>query len=80
MVDYEQFIPSQPLDWLFDRFKEVVWADEPRTQVAANLLLMTIAIVTSVISSGATIFFVFLFFGFASIGMVRLLYRVVRGR
>lgn len=65
-------LPDDPLDWLLMRLREVVWAENPRDQVAANLILIIIAVVATFVSLGATIFFVFIFGFFLTVGLVRL--------
>lgn len=75
----DSVLPDEPLDWLFDRLQEVVWADDPTKQIAANLLLFIIALLSSSVTLGATLVLAFLFFGFGSLGIARLVYQLVRG-
>lgn len=74
----DSVLPDEPLDWLFDRLQDVVWADDPSTQVAANLLLFIIALVSSSVTLGATLILAFIFFVFGTIGVARLVYQLVR--
>lgn len=72
-------LPDDPLDWLYERLQDVVWADDPTKQIAANLLLFIIALVSSSVTLGATLILAAIFFTFGWIGVARLVYRLVRG-
>lgn len=60
------------LDWLEEKLKLVVYAEEPRDQVAANLLLFAVSVVAGFISLGATLVFSVFFAFFGTIGLLRL--------
>ncbi len=77
--DTTALLPDNPLDWLFKRLQDVVWADDPARQVAANLLLFIIALLSSSVTLGATLVLAAIFFMFGMVGVARLLYRLVRG-
>ncbi|UTF52755.1 hypothetical protein [Natronosalvus rutilus] len=72
-------LPDDPLDWLFERLQDVVWADDPRRQIAANMLLFIIALVSSTVTLGATLVLAFVFLSFGSIGVARFVWHLVRG-
>lgn len=59
------------LGWFENRFKDVVWAENPRDQVATNLLLFALAVVSSSVTLGATVLFAFIFGFFGLIGVLR---------
>ncbi len=72
-------LPDEPLPWLYDRLTDVVWADEPRRQIAANLLLFIIALLSSTVTLGATLILAAIFFTFFWVGVARLVYQLIRG-
>ncbi|QCW05231.1 hypothetical protein [Natrinema pallidum] len=75
----DDVLPEDPLDWLFARLQQVVWADDPRDQVAANLLLFTIALLSNFVTLGATLVFTVIFGVFGLVGIVRLLWQLIQG-
>lgn len=79
VVPAADVLPDDPLDWLYARLQDVVWADEPAKQVAANLLLFIIALVSSSVTLGATLVLAAIFLFFGSVGIVRLLYQLTFG-
>jgi hypothetical protein len=72
------YVPDSPLDWLFGMLQMVVWADDPVKQVAANLLLFIVALLSSSVTLGATLILAAIFATFGVIGLVRLIWMVVR--
>jgi len=72
-------IPRGTIDWLQDRFTDVVWADDPRRQVAANLVLFLAAMLSSSVTLGATLVIAAIALVFGSVGIARILYRQIRG-
>ncbi len=48
-------LPDDPPNWLYQRLQDVVWADDPVRQIAANLLLFMAALVSSTVTLGATL-------------------------
>jgi len=72
-------LPDDPLDWLFDRLMMVVWADDPVQQVAANLLLFIIALLSSSVTLGATLILAIIFFAFGTVGLIRLVWGLIPG-
>jgi|GEM_PF-435141 hypothetical protein len=71
------YLPDSPADWLFGMLKMVVWADNPVNQVAANLLLFIIALVSSSVTLGATLILASIFATFGTIGIARLVWMLV---
>lgn len=67
-------IPRDTINWLQDRLTDVVWADDPRRQVAANLLLFLAALLSSSVTLGATLVIAALALVFGTIGILRILY------
>lgn len=72
-------LPDEPADWLFARLQDVVWADDPVRQIAANLLLFMAALVSSTVTLGATLILAVIFFTFFWVGVARLAYKLIRG-
>jgi len=52
--------------------KKAVWAEEPREQVATNLVIIVAAVLSSTVTLGATILIAFLAAPFFAIGVIRL--------
>lgn len=78
MSAVQDSLPDDPLDWLFDKLLLVVWAPDPRYQIAANLLLFIVALVSSTVTLGATLILAVIFVTFGSIGVARFVYHLVR--
>lgn len=72
ILPQSEVMPDEPLDWLFEKLQLVVWAEEPRDQVAANILLFIIALLASFVTLGATLVLAAIFFFFGSVGVARL--------
>ena len=72
-------LPDDPLDWLFDMLILVVWADDPVHQVAANLTLFIVALLSSTVTFGATVVLAILFGFFTLIGLARIVVMVLTG-
>jgi len=72
-------VPRDTIDWLQDRFTDVVWADDPRRQVAANLVLFLAALLSSSVTLGATLVIAAIALVFGLIGIARIMYRQLWG-
>jgi len=72
-------LPDDPPNWLYQRLQDVVWADDPVRQIAANLLLFMAALVSSTVTLGATLILSVIFFTFFWVGVARLLYQLIAG-
>ena len=70
-------LPDSPLDWLFRMLKMVVWADRPLNQIAANLTLFIVALVSSSVTLGATLVLALVFATFGTIGVIRFLWQLL---
>lgn len=77
-VPQADILPDDPLDWLYARLQDVAWADDPVRQIAANLLLFIIALLSSSVTLGATLVLAVIFGTFFWVGIARLAYRLVR--
>lgn len=72
-------IPTDTIEWFFSYLQLVVWADDPRDQIAANVLFFIISLVSSWITFGTTLVLAAIFGGFGLVGIVRLAYRQLSG-
>ncbi|WP_157744266.1 hypothetical protein [Halopenitus persicus] len=75
MIDTD---PSDLLEWLEDKTRLMVWADEPRDQLAANLVVFLVALVSSSVTLGATLVIAFITGILAIVGATRLAIEIIR--
>lgn len=73
----------QPREWVetgFKYAKMAVWAKDPINQVAANLVIIVVAMISSTVSLGATLVIAVISFPFLVLGLLRLFWSIIQGR